>query len=366
MNKQDLYYRMALSQVVGIGPKKHKILVGEVDETQQLFNASLRFLKNIPGISEANAHAIKDFSNFGLIEKELNFCEKNNIQILCFDDEIYPRKLSNCIDAPSLLFFKGNANLNYPRSLSIIGTRSFTEYGRKLCDDLIAELKAYDVVIYSGLAYGIDIISHKACLKQELSTVGVVAHGLGTIYPPAHASTAKEMIEKGGLLSEYFSGEKAEKGNFPTRNRIVAGISDATIVIETDMKGGSMITAEIAYSYNKDVFSFPGRIGDSKSAGCNFLIKSLKAQMATCAEDIANSLGWNNLKKSKPPQRQLFIELNPDEENIVAQLKEKELTHIDEIYTKTGLSSSQVASAMLSLEMQGIIKVQPGKLFSLL
>lgn len=361
MEKDELYYRMALSQVVGIGPKKHKFLISTVGSAQQVFATSLKQLKAIQGISDSNADAIKLYSDFAAIDREYKFIENNNIKVLCYDDKAYPQKLTNCIDSPIILYYKGNGDLNNKRAVSIIGTRSFTEYGRKITEELVEQLKSYDVSVYSGLAYGIDVISHKACVKNQIPTFGVVAHGLGSIYPPVHASIADEMLEHGGLLSEYFSQEKAEKGNFPTRNRIVAGISDATIVVETDIKGGSMITSEIAYSYNKDLFCFPGRTIDSKSAGCNFLIKSLKAQMITNVEDIAISLGWNASKNTKTPQRQLFIELTPDEEAIIEVLSEKGQIHIDEFYTKTSLNSSQLASAMLSLEMQNLINVLPGK-----
>ncbi len=219
--------------------------------------------------------------------------------------------------------------------------------------------------INTGIVAGIDIIAHKSCLKHQIPTVGVVAHGLDTLYPQAHTAVAKEMVHEGAILSEYFSKSKLEKGNFPTRNRIVAGLSDATIVIETDLRGGSMITAEIAFSYNREVFCFPGRSIDSKSAGCNFLIRKLKAQLITNADDLAHELGWKQLSKPKALQRELFIEMTQEEKNIVAIIREKPSVSIDELMQLSRLNSSQIAASMLNLEMQNIIQVMPGKMVKL-
>ncbi len=365
MKKDELFYRLALSQVEGIGPVRYKRLLEQFESASDIFTRKFKQLKSIPGLSESNAYAILQFSDFSRIEDEILFAEKHGIQILDFMHDDYPQRLRHCVDSPSVLFYKGNVMLNQQRVVSIIGTRLFTEYGRRACEDLIEGLKAYDVTVVSGLAFGIDAIAHKSCVRSGLPTIGVVAHGLDTIYPVAHHSLSKEMLAHGGLLSEYFSKTKAEKGNFPTRNRVVAGMADATIIIETDIKGGSMITAEIAYSYNRDVFCVPGRITDSKSNGCNFLIKSLKGQMITNAEDIANSLGWTHHKKQKPVQRNLFLELNPNESKIVELLQSKEQMHIDEFYVHAVLNSSDLAASLLSLEMQHVIKVMPGKLVSL-
>jgi DNA processing protein len=365
MEKQEIFYRLALGQVAGIGAKKQKYLLEHFKSAQEIFNSSPKYLKSLPFLNETSALSIKSFADFSAIEKEMNYNDKNGIAAIFFDDEKYPQRLKNCIDAPVILFYKGQADLNALQAISVIGTRSYTEYGKKVCEEFIADLENSGITVFSGLAYGIDVIAHKACLKHKLPTVGVLAHGLSSIYPPAHSGVAKEMLEHGGLLSEYFSGEKAEKGNFPTRNRIVAGISDATIVIETDLKGGSMITAEIAYSYNRDVFCFPGRTIDTKSAGCNYLIKSLKGQLITSADDVLNIMNWKSTTPKKPSQRQLFIELEPDEDKVYTALKDCNQIHIDELYQKTGMSSTKIASAMLGLEMQGIIKVLPGKMIAL-
>lgn len=361
MLENELYYRLALSLVPGIGPIRYKKLISYFESAENIFKQHKKSLKKTDGMHESLAEAIRNFIDFDAVEKELKYCEKNDISILCFDDEAYPQKLKICVDSPSILFQKGNVNLNHTRMLSVIGTRSITEYGKKICEELIEHLKPYNVIIASGLAYGADVLAHKTCLKYDIPTVGVVAHGLDMIYPIAHKNISKEMTEQGALLSEYFSDAKLEKGNFPARNRIVAGMSDATIVIETDLKGGSMITADIAFSYNREVFCFPGKTTDSKSAGCNFLIKKMKAQLITCAEDIAYEMGWKETQKQKPIQKELFIEMTNDEQIIMKTLRENGNTHIDQLMHFTNLNSSQIAVAMLNLEMQNIIKVMPGK-----
>ena len=366
MEKDELHYKMALSKVDGVGPVRYKKLMELFGSAQEVFKQKPKRLKAIAGISEAKCQVILGFNQFDRIEKEIAFAAKNNIQIIDYESPLYPSKLRQCVDSPIILFYKGNANLNHPKIISVIGTRLSTEYGKRICEELIEELKPYDVLITSGLALGIDAIAHKASIKANMPTLGVVAHGLDIIYPAANRNLASEMLLNGGLLTEYYSNAIPDKGNFPSRNRIVAGISDATLIIETDRKGGSMITAEIAYSYNRDVFCVPGRITDAKSSGCNYLLKSLKAQMVTSADDIAESLGWTKPKKQKPTQRQLFIELNTNEHTVVELLKTKEQMHVDEFYNNSPMNSSELASTLLSLEMQNIIRVLPGKLISLI
>lgn len=365
MNYTELYYRLALSQVNGIGPIKYKKLIQQYESAENVFKLKKKNLKNSGLLSEANIDALLSFTDFTAIENELKYNQKHDITIHCFDEDSYPSKLKNCVDAPVLLFQKGDTNINNSRMLSVIGTRTFTEYGRKMCEELIENLKSYNATIVSGLAYGIDIIAHKACIKNNIPTIGVMAHGLKYCYPPTHLQVANEMQKNGALLSEYFSSEELIKSNFPTRNRIVAGMSDATIVIETDIKGGSMITAEIAFSYNREVFCYPGKTTDNKSAGCNFLIKKLKASLCTSADDIAYELGWKLAAKQKPIQKELFIEMTDDEKIIVKIIREKNNIHIDALCHLSNLSSTQMASAMLNLEMQQIIQVMPGKMISM-
>lgn len=366
MEKNELFYKLALSKVEGIGPVKYRKIMEQCETASSVFSMKIRQLKHIAGLGEVHARAILHFNRFNEIEDELKYIEKNNIRVLTFEDEDYPSRLKQCIDAPSILFFNGNANLNHPRILSIIGTRLCTEYGKRICEELIDDLKEFDILISSGLAFGIDSIAHRASLRNHIPTIGVVAHGLQTMYPAANRALSNEMINQGGILSEYFSTSKADKCNFPTRNRIVAGMSDATIIIETDIKGGSMITAETAYSYNRDIFCFPGRATDQKSAGCLHLIKSLKAQLVTNANDIAYALGWNRLKHPPVIQRQLFIELPTNEQAVLDILQTNSSLHIDEFYQRTSMNSSELAGVLLSLEMQQLIQIQPGKMVCLI
>ncbi len=365
MNNTELYYRLALSQVSGVGPIRYKKLISFFETAQSVFKQNSKSLRKCGILSEGMADSIHLFTNYDLVQKELEYVQHHGIKILCFDDENYPQRLKSCLDSPAILFQKGNADLNHSRLVSVIGTRSYTDYGKRICEELIEKLKDLNVHVVSGLAYGIDIIAHKNCLKHQIPTIGVVAHGLSTLYPPAHAPVAREMLEDGALISEYFSSAKLEKGNFPTRNRIVAGLSDATVVIETDVRGGSMITAEIAFSYNREVFCFPGRTIDTKSAGCNFLIRKLKAQLITCASDLAQEMGWQQSSKTKGIQRELFIEMTEDEKRIVTIIREKQVIAIDDLMQQSKLHSSQIATSMLNLEMQNIIQVMPGKMIKI-
>ena len=365
--QNDLLYQIALSLTPNIGPVQAKILIEQLGSAETVFKTKATQLKNIEGIGEIRANSIKGFSKFNAAEDEIKFIEKYNIVPLFITDKNYPQRLLNCYDSPELLYYKGNADLNTSKIVSIVGTRNHTDYGKQLTEKLVKELTEQHVLVVSGLAYGIDAIAHKAALKNNLQTVGVLAHGLDQIYPTHHSSLAKDMVKNGGLLTEFRSRTNPDKHNFPTRNRIVAGMSDATIVIETGIKGGSMITAELANSYNKDVFAFPGKITDSKSAGCNFLIKSNKAMLLTDAEELVHMMGWEEKihKSSARTQKELFIELSKEEKIVINILKEKDGVHIDELNIKSGLSSSAVAAAMLNLELQNVILSLPGKIYQL-
>jgi DNA processing protein len=266
-----------------------------------------------------------------------------------------------------MLYYKGEADLNAEKIVAIIGTRSHTDYAKQVTDNLVKEIAAQNIMVISGLAFGVDALAHKAAIKNGLPTVGVLAHGLDQLYPAEHAGLAKNMLKNnGGLLTEFRSKSKPDKHNFPSRNRIVAGMSDATIVIETSIKGGSMITAELANGYNKDVFAIPGKITDTKSAGCNYLIKTNKAVLLADTKDLSQLMGWEDVsknKKQKKLQREIFIELTKEEKIVIDILKENETVSIDDINFKSGLSSSIVAAAMLNLELQNVILSLPGKLY---
>ncbi len=363
-----LLHQIALTLVPNIGAVQARILVEHFGEAAAIFKAKKSLLDKLEGIGEVRAASIRDFNDFKRAEEEIAFIEKYKITPLFLTDKSYPQRLLNCYDPPTILYYRGQANLNAGKIISVIGTRSKTDYGKQLTEKLLADLQEQQVLVVSGLALGVDAIAHKAALKHQLPTVAVMAHGLDKIYPPEHTVLAKDMLkEQGGLLTEFKSKTKPDKHNFPSRNRVVAGMSDATIVIETDIKGGSMITAELANGYNRDVFAFPGRINDNKSAGCNYLIKNNKAALLTGAQDIIEALGWTEKKPvPKKQQKELFIQLSPEENIIVELLKEKDAVHIDELRIKSNLNSSTVAAAILNLELQNLAASLPGKLYRLL
>ena len=362
----DLLYQIALTFVPNIGPVQAKILIEHFGNAENIFKAPKKELGNIEGIGEVRAKCIKMFDNFLPAEKEIEFVEKYKIKTLFLTDENYPKRLLNCYDSPTVLYYRGNADLNCSKIINIIGTRNNTDYGRLVTEQLINDLQNLQVLIVSGLAYGIDSIAHKAAIQNNLPTIGVLAHGLDTIYPAAHASLAKQMLSTGGLLTEFKKETPPDKHNFPRRNRIVAGMADATIVVETAVKGGSMITAELANGYSRDVFAFPGKITDNKSAGCNHLIKNNKAILLTDAAHLVEMLGWNTKKAKPKKQKELFISLTSDEQVLVEVLKAKDTVHIDEIFLKSGLTSSTVAAGMLNLEFQNVVASLPGKMYKLL
>lgn len=365
---ENLLYQISLTLIPNIGPVQAKILLDKY-QLPDIFKARSSQLETIEGIGTIRANSIKNFKDFSKAEEEIKFIEKYKITPLFLTDKNYPKRLLNCYDSPTLLFYKGEADLNASKIIAIVGTRNHTDYGKHQTDKLVKELSAQKILVISGMAFGIDAIAHKASLKNDLPTVGVLAHGLDQIYPPEHSNLAKDMLKHGGgLLTEFRSNTKPDKHNFPTRNRIVAGMSDATVVIETGEKGGSMITAELANGYNKDVFALPGKVTDHKSAGCNFLIRNNKAMLLTDAEELIEVMGWEEKAKSlkeKKSQREIFIELSKDEKIIVDILKEKDLIHIDELNFKSGLSSSSMAAAILNLELQGVVATLPGKLYKL-
>ncbi len=365
--RSDLIYQLALTMVPNIGTVQAKILLQHC-EAEEIFHAKKSFLERIEGIGPVRADAIARFRDFSLAEQEVRFMEKQQIRAVFLTDPAYPKRLLNCYDSPTLLFMKGEPDLNATRMVAIIGTRSNSEYGRQQTENMVEALAGAKVTIVSGLAYGIDAIAHKAALKHQVPTIGVLAHGLDQVYPQAHSGMAGQMSrEGGGLLSEFRCGVKPDKHNFPSRNRIVAGMTDATLVMETGEKGGSMITAELANNYNRDVFALPGKVTDPKSAGCNHLIRSNKAVLLTDPTQLIELMGWEEKTKKtgKASQRELFIELSPEERIIVDLLRDKESLPIDELNLQSGLSSSGVAGALLNLELQSVVLSLPGKHYRL-
>jgi DNA processing protein len=365
----DLLYQLALTEVPNIGCVQAKILIQHFGEPEKIFKAKQSTLERIEGVGTIRANSIKRFNDFSKAEEEAKFIEKFKLNFLFITDKEYPQRLLNCYDSPTLLFYKGTADLNANKIVAIVGTRTHTDYSKKITDKLIEELSAQNILIVSGMAYGVDAIAHKAAIKNNLPTVGVLGHGLDQIYPPDHAGLAKDILKRsGGLLTEFRSRTKPDKHNFPTRNRIVAGMSDATIVIESGIKGGSMVTAELANGYNKDVFAFPGKITDNKSAGCNYLIKSNRAMLLTDARQLIEIMGWEETSRKSivNSQKKIFIELSREEKIIIDILREKETVHIDEINFKSGLSNSAIAAAILNLELQNVVNGLPGKMYKLL
>ncbi|WP_259067421.1 DNA-processing protein DprA [Mucilaginibacter sp. X4EP1] len=364
----SLHHQVALTFLKNIGPSLSKVLVSYFGDAESVFKASNAKLLKVPGIGTKTIAQLNFSEALALAEKELKFIEKNEIKALFFTDSLYPKRLKNCNDSPVLLYTKGNANLNSQHIINIVGTRNATEYGKQLCRQLVEELQQYKVLIVSGLALGIDVAAHKESLRLNVPTLGVLAHGLDRIYPSQNRAIAEKMLENGGLLTEYPSGTVPDRENFPQRNRIVAGIADATIVVEASVKGGALITAEIANSYNRDVFAFPGRVGDDFSEGCNFLIRNNKASLLTCAADLAYSMGWEKTDSAKPviEQFMLPIDLSADERLIFDILQQhKTPIAIDDLTIKTNLPTSLLAMSLLNMEMQGYIKSLPGKTYSI-
>jgi DNA processing protein len=362
VSNDELYYRIALTFVKDVGPVRARKLIEEFGTAANVFGASAKELKRIDGITEARVKGFKAAEVFEQADKELTFAAKHGVSVLWYEEDNYPQRLKNCADAPLILFYRGTGDLNAARIAAVIGTRKYTDYGQRLTEGLIKDLEQHpDVLIVSGLAHGIDTIAHKQAVASGLPTVGVLGHGLDRIYPATNKALAKEMLLNGGLLAEFPSGTLPDRTNFPMRNRIVAGISDVTVVVESDIKGGAMITARVASGYNRDVAAFPGRVYDNKSSGCNALIRTNTAAMITCADDLLEMMNWNKEKKAKPVQKQLFLQLSPDEQKLIDVLQTKDSVHADELLHVTGLSNSQLAAVLLQLEMQGLVKALPGK-----
>ena len=364
----SLLHQVGLTFIKNIGPSLAKSLVSYFGGAEEVFNVPKAKWIKVPGIGEKTIGDVDLATALTKAEAELKFAEKHGIDILFYTDSRYPKRLKNCHDSPILLYSKGNANLNSQRIISVVGTRNATDYGKQLCKQLVDELQQYNALVVSGLALGIDVAAHKECVKLNVPTVGVLGHGLDRMYPSQNRLTAEKMLENGGLLSEYPSGTIPDRENFPQRNRIVAGIADATIVVEASVKGGALITAEIANSYNRDVFAFPGRVGDEFSEGCNFLIRNNKAALLTCAADLAYILGWEKPDSKKPVVEQLtlLIDLSPEESLIFEIIRQNNgPIAIDDLSIKTNMATSQLAMNLLNMEMQGFIRSLPGKIYKI-
>jgi DNA processing protein len=352
-----------------VGPIIAKRIISYTGSPEALFRESKRNLLKIPNIGEHIVKNVNDPDLFKKAESELKFIEKYQIKSLFYTDDNYPARLKNCEDAPILFFFKGNVDFNAVKVLSIVGTRNATETGLENCRKFIKDLTMNDkeIIIVSGLAYGIDVCAHKAALDCGINTVAVLGHGLNMIYPSMHRPVAENITSQGGLLSEFPSTTKTLASNFVSRNRIIAGLADATVVVESAKQGGALITADIANSYNRDVFAFPGRPTDNYSKGCNQLIKTNKAALIENANDLEYILGWEvNKAKKKIIQRQMFSKLSPEEKKIVNILNHKDAVPIDKICSEAALPTSKVSPILLGLEFKGLVKTLPGKHYKIL
>lgn len=364
MITDDLLYQIALTQVPHIGKIQARILAETFGEAKKIFTAPVSSLEKIEGMGTVRANAVRHFKQFSIAEKELRFIDRYKVQSFFITDPHYPRRLLHCYDPPSLLFLKGNADLNFSRSVAIVGTRNNSNYGKMVTENFVNDIRNAEPVIISGLAFGIDTIAHRAALKNDLPTIAVLAHGLDTIYPPENNALAKSMVSRGGLLTEFISGTAPDKHNFPSRNRIVAGLSDATFVIETGIKGGSMITADLASGYNRDVFAVPGKISDKKSEGCNHLIQQNKAILYNGAGHFLQTLGWDLKERSRTNmQHDLFVDITEQEKIMLDLVLQNENIHIDELLFQSGYNSSLLSSILLSLEMKNLVYSLPGRRF---
>lgn len=363
-----LQYKIGISQIPGVGSIIAKKLIAYTGSIEAVFKEKKKNLLKIPGIGNTLADVIVNHQNLEKAHAEIDFIQRYNIRYHFYLDEDYPARLKQCPDAPIMLFCKGDVDFNKDKVISIVGTRNATDYGKEICNRLVTDLaqRHQNIIIVSGLAYGIDICAHRAALKNNIPTIAVLAHGLATLYPAVHRSSAKEIVNNGALVSDFTSDIQPERNNFIKRNRIIAGLADATIVIESGQEGGALITADLANSYNRDVFAVPGRTTDEWSKGCNNLIKANKAAMIETVEDIEYQLGWDSSKASQHVQMSLFQDLAPDEQLLVNLLKEENNLMIDILCLRADMPVNKASALLLNLEFMGLIKSLPGKIYRLI
>lgn len=363
MSDQELFYLLALLKVDGIGDIMAKKLLTHFGNPEAIFKVRSHQISGIDGVGSVLLRNIKDKTVFEKANKELEFIKSNAINVSFFQDESYPDRLKHCIDSPVLIFTSGTINLKNKKLISIVGTRQITSYGMEFCKKFIEDLAPLDPVIVSGFAYGVDIVAHQLAMDNNLQTIGVLAHGLNQIYPKTHKKYIARMEENGGFITEFWSSSNPDKEKFVRRNRIVAGMTEATIVIESADKGGSLITANLANDYNRDVFAVPGRVTDKYSQGCNDLIKTQKANVLTSAADLVYVLNWDIENKSKPVQKQLFVELEVDEQKIYDFLLKNGKELLDVIALQCDFPIYKISGMLLNMELKGVIRPLPGKLF---
>ena len=363
----DKFHQIALTLVPNVGDVAAKKLLAYCGSAENVFKESRKSLMSIPGVGSVIANSILSQKSFGAAELELRFIEKNRVMPLFFTDEAYPYRLKQCADAPMMLFMKGveACCLNAKKIISVVGTRSASDYGKAMTETIVKGLSHLDdLLVVSGLAYGIDVAAHKASLKYDIPTLGVLAHGIDRLYPSMHSQLSRQMQETGALLTECRGGTKPERENFPKRNRIIAGLSDATLVVEARQKGGALITADIANSYNRDVFAVPGRVGDQNSKGCNQLIRRNKAALVQSASDICYLMAWDDemAKKTVKPIEQLG--LNKEEISILNVFNQKGEVTADLLAIHLKLPISKIMHLLFQLELKGLVKAIAGNRYS--
>lgn len=366
MNNSPLIHQIGLTFLKGIGPKKASHLVSKLGSIEAIFCEKLNQIHQLTGIGKSVLQNMHREQALQLAEEQVDYIVKHSISTHFYLDTNYPRRLKQCEDAPLLLYSKGTFDPNPARVISVVGTRTATEYGKGLCEELIFKIKDSNIQVVSGMAYGIDIFAHQLCVKNTIQTLGVLGHGLDRLYPSVHKRTAEQMFFNGGLITEFIPGTRPDRENFPMRNRIVAGMADATIVIESKKSGGSLITADLANDYNRDVFAFPGNIGQQFSEGCNGLIQKNKAHMVLNGSDFLKQMNWDNEQTKKAVQRSCFIELTTNEQLVCKILENSSGEHVDVLSIKTNQSVSSLNVQLFHLEMKGVVKSLPGKKYVLI
>ena len=367
MDTDALYYLLALQKVKNIGDISAKKLLRHFGSAKAVFEAAKRNDITVQDIGSVMIKSLKQFNDWQRVSDEIKYIEQNRLKVVSIFDEAYPYRLQHAPDGPILFFYQGNADLNHSRMISIVGTRNMTSYGKRMVAELIEGLADYNPLIVSGLAYGVDIEAHLQALKHNLPTIAVLGHGFQRIYPAIHQKVARQMLDNGGLISEFWHTDPVDRNNFLKRNRIVAGMAEAVIIIESGVKGGALVTADIANSYNRDVFAIPGRTTDTFSKGCNNLIKQNKAALITDAQDIIKMLQWTEDKiKPANPQLNLFVDLNDDEQLIFDLLQAEAKMSLDEMSLKLEMPVSKMAQILLQMELNNIVTSLPGKFFELL
>lgn len=365
MKHSHLHYQIALTLLEGVGPVKAKEIINSYNSLEDFFTLKPIQLAKQSGYSKSFLSKINRSTALKKSETIVENIGKNKLQTIFIKDDNYPHRLKNCDDSPILLYKKGGVDLNPPKTIAIVGTRNATQYGKDIVDQLIKSFAGENIVIVSGLAYGIDAAVHRACLKYDIPTLGVLGNGLDRVYPAMHRELAQKMLKNGGLLSEFIPGTIPDRENFPKRNRIVAGITDATIVIESKKRGGSLITANLANDYNRDVFAYPGSVHMETSQGCNLLIAQQKAHLIQNPEDFKRLMGWNDQEVKPPAQRQLFHDLSEQQQIIIKHISCTSKIQVDILSVKAQLPISILNQELFTLEMNGLVRCFPGKLYAI-